>query len=232
MKWKITLLSAIAMICSAGLASANDRDTMLVTPGSDGHDNHATYRQVDVRTIIGRHLWTTITGYLNPCPNVACSLYSDGVSGPGDLLNPGTGFTVLGAIDGPHGITTFAQVRLDDGRAGFLLPGRWSTEDPKITMDHFRAGLQHGTAKIDAEFAAKRAEIAAYWDHEKICAAGKPEIGMTKDEAVKAWCQPWHINTDQTAFGVREQWVYGRSDYIRGYLYFENGRLVAIQRQN
>jgi hypothetical protein len=78
----------------------------------------------------------------------------------------------------------------------------------------------------------KFAALDAYWDHEKKCAAGKPEIGMTKDEAVRAWCQPWTINTTETTAAVREQWVYGRSDYIRGYLYFENGRLVAIQRRN
>lgn len=92
--------------------------------------------------------------------------------------------------------------------------------------------LERQSAENDARLKKRFAEIDAHWEHEKKCAAGKPEIGMTKDEAVKAWCQPWRVNTDQTAFGVREQWVYGEEGYTRGYLYFENGRLVAIQRRN
>jgi hypothetical protein len=43
---------------------------------------------------------------------------------------------------------------------------------------------------------------------------------------LRVWCEPWKVNTTETAFGVREQWVYRD----RGYLYFENGRLVAVQR--
>ena len=46
-----------------------------------------------------------------------------------------------------------------------------------------------------------------------------------------AWCMPWSINTTETAKGiVSEQWVYEDPPYTIGYLYFENGKLIAIQR--
>jgi hypothetical protein len=51
-------------------------------------------------------------------------------------------------------------------------------------------------------------------------------VGMTKEDVLaSSWGRPESINTTTTASGTREQWVYGG----RNYLYFENGRLVAIQ---
>lgn len=51
-------------------------------------------------------------------------------------------------------------------------------------------------------------------------------LGMTKAEVLeRSWGKPNHINRTVTASGVREQWVYDD----RGYLYFENDLLVAIQ---
>jgi hypothetical protein len=40
-----------------------------------------------------------------------------------------------------------------------------------------------------------------------------------------AWGKPDHVNRTVTASGVREQWVYPGYEY----LYFEDGRLVAIE---
>lgn len=60
------------------------------------------------------------------------------------------------------------------------------------------------------------------------------EIGMSAEEVRgdTEWGPPFHINRTQTAFGTREQWVYKWPDGgFLGFLYFENGRLVAIQRQ-
>lgn len=59
-------------------------------------------------------------------------------------------------------------------------------------------------------------------------------IGMSKDDALCApgWRFPKSTNTTSTASGVREQVVYGgfgRLDSPRKYLYFENGKLTAIQ---
>jgi hypothetical protein len=148
----------------------------------------------------------------------------------GVAIEPGTGFTVIG-VAAADPVFTFAQVRLDDGRVGFLLPFEWNTEDPKVTAARFSAKLQREQDKSEAEFAARRAEDdarQARW-REK-CAAGKPEIGMTRAEVIKVWCQPWAVNATETALGTREQWVYRHPD--RGYLYFEDGRRVAIQRRN
>lgn len=50
-------------------------------------------------------------------------------------------------------------------------------------------------------------------------------IGMTDDEVLKSeWGEPNKINKTESAYGIREQWVYDR-----GYLYFEDGYLTTIQ---
>ncbi|MGE4240198.1 hypothetical protein [Ramlibacter sp.] len=50
---------------------------------------------------------------------------------------------------------------------------------------------------------------------------------MTKTQVVNdtAWGEPGSVNRTRTAAGVREQWVYG----LKRFMYFDNGRLVAIQ---
>lgn len=51
-------------------------------------------------------------------------------------------------------------------------------------------------------------------------------LGMTPDEVLQsAWGKPERVNRTTTAHGVSEQWVYGG----RNYLYFDNGKLSAIQ---
>jgi hypothetical protein len=51
-------------------------------------------------------------------------------------------------------------------------------------------------------------------------------IGMTQDEVLaSSWGKPEHINRTTFASGTHEQWVYGS----RSYLYFENGKLTAVQ---
>lgn len=50
-------------------------------------------------------------------------------------------------------------------------------------------------------------------------------IGMTPEDVLASqWGKPNRINRTTTAFGIREQWVYNG-----GYLYFDNGKLDAIQ---
>jgi hypothetical protein len=87
---------------------------------------------------------------------------------------------------------------------------------------------------FDSFVAKLRAQAAAKERTNGQCPAkGKLQIGMLKDEVRAAWCMPWSINTTETAKGiVSEQWVYESPPYTIGYLYFENGRLVAIQRRN
>jgi hypothetical protein len=63
------------------------------------------------------------------------------------------------------------------------------------------------------------------------------QIGMTAAEAKASyWCYPSHINTTTTAGNPQtEQWVYdGRpigNDH-KGYLYFTDGVLTAVQESN
>lgn len=73
---------------------------------------------------------------------------------------------------------------------------------------------------------------------QKECAAGiEPQIGMTPEEAAKSkWCFPSRRYTTTTASGTSEQWAYERifdgrkSTGVNGYLFFDNGKLIAIQR--
>lgn len=51
-------------------------------------------------------------------------------------------------------------------------------------------------------------------------------IGMTREQVkASSWGRPTRVNTTTSAYGDREQWVYGS----RNYLYFENGILTTIQ---
>jgi hypothetical protein len=67
---------------------------------------------------------------------------------------------------------------------------------------------------------------------------GEPRIGMTPLEVQQdtTWCVPSSINETITAGGKRQQYVYiadqRGSGGNTGFLYFENGRLVAIQRRH
>lgn len=51
-------------------------------------------------------------------------------------------------------------------------------------------------------------------------------IGMTEKEVLESsWGKPQRVNRTTTARGIKEQWVYGGTNY----LYFENGLLVTVQ---
>ena len=56
----------------------------------------------------------------------------------------------------------------------------------------------------------------------------EPEIGMSKDEVLESsWGSPDDKNIDEYEWGTEEQWVYDE----RGYIYFENGIVDAIQHR-
>lgn len=73
-----------------------------------------------------------------------------------------------------------------------------------------------------------RVEVEKY-QKEKLIEAAKgqnPHIGMTKEEVeASLWGKPERINRTVTAYGTREQWVYGN----RQYLYFTDGILTSFQ---
>lgn len=59
-----------------------------------------------------------------------------------------------------------------------------------------------------------------------LIANGKVKIGFTKDMCIDAWGEPQKINKTMTKMGTSEQWIYWDGS---AYLYFEKGRLSAIQ---
>ena len=171
----------------------------------------------NVETMIGQHFEFYTTPWLEYCPPgvVLCSKQPEG------LGYAHTGFTVLGLVsDEKYHVITRAKLKLDDGTIVFdSLPSSWLR---------------------DSEAAAARADLAhwaAYWA--ALCESAPPiAIGMTEREVPSSkWGKPNSVNTTETANVVRAQWVYesgpichegGKSR--RSYLYFENGRVVAIQR--
>ena len=60
-----------------------------------------------------------------------------------------------------------------------------------------------------------------YWN---LIMDSKVRIGMDDKSCRLSWGEPKKINKTTGSFGVHEQWVYENS-----YLYFENGKLTAIQ---
>lgn len=82
----------------------------------------------------------------------------------------------------------------------------------------------------EQEREAERAQKSAAKQRQAAAAQVKKpgvRIGMSPEQVTKetSWGKPNHINRTTTAYGVHEQWVYGGGNY----LYFENGRLTAIQ---
>jgi len=60
------------------------------------------------------------------------------------------------------------------------------------------------------------------------CGTGPARLGMSTHEVIhSSWCFPDTRNTTETARQMHEQWVYKG----RGYLYFDNDRLTAIQNE-
>lgn len=56
----------------------------------------------------------------------------------------------------------------------------------------------------------------------------KIEIGMTRDQVMASWGFPNDMKSTRTKYGENEQWVYGKFPSVI-YVYFENGKLDAIQ---
>lgn len=81
--------------------------------------------------------------------------------------------------------------------------------------------------KIDKEETEKSNEILADAQEQYDLQHTKPQIGMTQEEVINktGWGKPDDINRTTTKYGVEEQWVYN----IYGYVYFEDGKVTAIQ---
>lgn len=59
----------------------------------------------------------------------------------------------------------------------------------------------------------------------RLAMTGVVRVGFSPELVRVAWGNPESINRTITAAGTREQWVYGRGDYV----YIENGAVTAIQ---
>lgn len=53
----------------------------------------------------------------------------------------------------------------------------------------------------------------------------KIKIGMSEQQALLSWGKPERVNKSVGSYGVHEQWVYGRGQYV----YMENGKLTSFQ---
>lgn len=83
--------------------------------------------------------------------------------------------------------------------------------------------------KLDLRVPPPDLENAYRQRFEGLVATGKVAIGMTEDQARRAWGSPDKINPTITERGRREQWVYRRGPGDSQYIYVENGEVVAIQ---
>jgi hypothetical protein len=95
--------------------------------------------------------------------------------------------------------------------------------------------LERQKAEWDAQLKKDRAAIDAKYGRINRCISGLDNlrIGMTEQEAKPIIaCVPLpKVNTTETTGGMRKQVVlYFDETWVVGYLYFEDGRLVAIQR--
>lgn len=95
-------------------------------------------------------------------------------------------------------------------------------QQEKIDRDQAEAAVRR-----TAEEAAKRAEeAAARADRERWLRKPDVRIGMSQQQVLASrWGAPVDIRRSITASHTREQWIYSQQRY----LYFDNGRLDAIQ---
>lgn len=155
---------------------------------------------------------------------------------------------------GFQNIVRYFKVRIEDGTIGFIETTElkvgnhvreFSLKDDcvlEISPDEVRAAIDKIAAdrkviedEKKARFAKLRTdreaqEEAERKESEKLAKKPAARIGMTAAQVLEntSWGKPESINKTITASGVGEQWVYGLGQY----LYFRNGRLVAIQKSD
>ncbi len=97
-------------------------------------------------------------------------------------------------------------------------------------LDTLESYLADQKKKADEEKAQKQKEAEIIRKYGKAALeqmkSGIVKIGWTTDMCKEAWGKPTDINVTTTQYGTTTQWVYGSGRY----LYFENGKLVSIQR--
>ena len=105
---------------------------------------------------------------------------------------------------------------------------KYSNEDIQRGIDFYEAAYTKQKAKEDAAEAESQRRIKAYEaEQSRLAKLPGVRVGMSANDVLtkSSWGRPNSVNRTTTAFGTHEQWVYGG----RNYLYFDNGRLTAVQ---
>lgn len=121
-----------------------------------------------------------------------------------------------------------------DGKISFQetpCPGKGEKIEVRPASGDGRSDWQRQTDEMTEQIKKGYKAVADACTARKVSALS---IGMAKDDAlcVPGWMFPKSTNRTSTAAGVREQVVFGgfeRFDSKPKYLYFENGKLTAIQ---
>ena len=156
------------------------------------------------------------------------------------LLRGASACLALTVMNYPSPTPTWAQQQLPQGitQSGVMMAiqAAAASDCPKAreTAAHMRQMILAGDFFHAAwDMPALNAFVEVCNREKAECGKGPARIGMTKEQAVRtSWCSPDAINRTTTAGHVKEQWVYQSRDHPRinrGYLYFDNGRLTAIQ---
>lgn len=151
-----------------------------------------------------------------------------------------TNFTVTGYEHGQQD-RYYLKLEFPDGKVGYLGVYTLATISPDEypVVEHLYPGKGNAydfeeyifsrspqeifaaEKKATAERKAKQAKANAEWK-----ARGGVKLGMTSAQVLNSnWGKPSKVNRTVTQNGTQEQWVYG----VNNYLYFENGKLTAIQ---
>ena len=126
-----------------------------------------------------------------------------------------------------------------DSFAPFKVHGRELCREAKLADERISAetAIKAAREKVEselvrqelakAESTRRQRDAAAKATREAKARLPGVSIGITPEDVIQRthWGAPRGKNRTITAFGVREQWVYDNNHY----LYFENGKLVAIQ---
>ena len=119
----------------------------------------------------------------------------------------------------------------EDALANFIafkIYDRSSCVSAKQTHERFAAEKIASDIRLKRTAEVERkAEIQQQAKRDAFARRPGAKIGMTPEDVIERsnWGRPQKKNRTTTARGVSEQWVYGNGNY----LYFENGRLTAIQ---
>jgi hypothetical protein len=174
------------------------------------YDPHSQLKQQALASAatseIGKRYWirriTTVCPSPDPNPSpLRCPFLDEG------------GFTIENAKLG-EGYRAWVGVRFDTGARGYieyndLTKYAWA-DRPGLSLPE----LKRSIAQMKAESCTGGPRVL--------------RVGMSTDDALRAWCFPDRTNTTKTRDGTHEQWVYDK----RGYLYFDNDKLTAIQYTN